>query len=304
MIYTLGCSMTKWYWPTWADWVQVYDQPVVNLANKGYGNQNIYWTLVNLSDKLTTSDEVNIMWAENHRLDLWYDQEWINTKDVMGFFPDTNGKLWFSNTTPYMGLYRTHPDLYTSFTNMVIETLQIILQTQLLLDRIGCKYVMHSSKNLWCDGRPIFLPKYQTTYQHKHGISEEELEIATNIMLLDPVRKLIGLIDWSKFLGKMTNPFDAKQSQGIWEYYINNREVVLLKHDTDHHPNSLAHHDYAVEIVLKKNPKLGKFRSVAEQIAKETTSYSIPTFTSDEYIIKSDVGLLDNKYKVLLEKLK
>jgi hypothetical protein len=243
------------------------------------------------------------MWAENHRLDLWYDRAWIDEKDVLGFFPDTKGKLWFTDNVPYLGLYRTHPDFYSSFSNMIIETLQLIFQTQLLLDRIGCNYVMHSSKNLWCDGRPLFLEKYQTTYQNKHGISEEELKIAFEIMSLAPVRKLINLIDWSKFLCNITDPFDAKQSQGIWEYYINNKEYVLLKHETDHHPNSLAHHDYALEIVLGQDPKQGRHRNIAKRIAEEATAYLVPAFTPNDFVINTNVELLDDKYKLILEKL-
>jgi hypothetical protein len=244
------------------------------------------------------------MWAENHRLGLWYDRAWIDEKDVLEFFPNTNGQLWFTGDTPYAGLYRTHPDLYTSFTNMVIETLQIILQTQLLLNQIGCKYVMHSSKNLWCDGRPVFLPKYQTTYQHKHGISEEELDLASKIMSLEPIRKLINLIDWSKFLCGVTDPFDAKQINGIWEYFINNKEYVILKHETDHHPNSLAHHDYALEVVLGRDPKIGIHRKLAKQIAEETTTYPVPAFTDEEFVISAEVELLDDKYKEILKSLK
>jgi len=304
MIYVLGCSMAKWYWPTWADWLTVYDQPVTNLANKGYGNQKIYWSLVDASDKITANDTVNIMWAENHRIDLWYDQAWVDEKKVHDFFPDTDGKLWYTNNdSPYVGLYRTHPDFYTSFTNMVIETLQIIFQTQLLLNRIGCKYVMHSSKNLWCDGRPIFLPKYQTTYQHKHDISEEELEIARKIMALEPVHKLINMIDWSKFLCGIDNPFDAKQSKGIWEYYINNKEYVVLKHETDHHPNSLAHHDYALELILGQDPKKGRYKQLAKEIAEGAMTYPVPNFTAEDFVIAPSVELLDHKYKVILENL-
>lgn len=303
MIYVLGCSMSKWYWPTWVDWLRLYDQPVVNLANKGYGNQNIYWNLVNASDKITPNDTVNIMWTENHRIGLWYDKEWIDNKDVLGFFPDTQGRLWYSKHTPYTGFYRSHPDLYTSFTNMIVETLQIILQTQLLLDRIGCDYVMHSGKNIWSDGRPIFLPKFQTTYQHKHGISQEELKIANNAMSLEPVHKLIGLIDWSRFLPKIDNPYDATQSKGIWEYFINNKEYVLLKHETDHHPNTLAHHDYALEIILRQDPKQGRHRQLARKIAEETTVYPVPEFTADDFVISPVIELLDNKYKIMLENL-
>jgi len=147
------------------------------------------------------------------------------------------------------------------------------------------------------------LEKYQTTYQHKYGISEEELEIASKIIALEPVRKLIKLIDWSKFLCNITDPFDAKQSCGIWEYYINNKEYVVLKHETDYHPNSLAHHDYALEVVLGQDPKQGQHRQLAKKIAEETVTYPVPAFTAEDFVIAPDVELLDHKYKIVLENL-
>lgn len=304
MVYVLGCSMSKWIWPTWVDWLRVYDQPVTNLANKGYGNQNIYWILLDNIDTISSDDHINIMWAENHRIGLWYDEEWILEKKVLDFFPDTKGKLWFTKDAPYMGLYRTHPDLYSSFTNMIIDQLQIIYQTQLLLDRIGCSYIMHSAKNLWADGRPKFYPKYQTTYQEKGDITAAEVEIIKDITRLNPVKNLVKLVDWTKFIDPPNEPFNPKQYAGIWEYFINNKEYVILKHDIDHHPNSLAHHDYALEKILKQDPKQGKHRAIAKQIAEDTMNMPIPEFTADDFAIRPNVELLDNKYKILLENLR
>lgn len=303
MVYVFGCSMSKWYWPTWADWLTVYGTPVTNLANKGYGNQNIYWSILDRINTFTADDHINIMWAENHRIGLWYDEEWVIDKDVAGFFPNAKGKLWYTNDTPYTGLYRTHPDLYTSFTNMVIDQLQIIFQTQLLLNKIGCSYTMHTSKNLWGDGRPKFYPKYQTVYQTKQDISPGEIEVAKSIIKLSPINNLLKQIDWSVFVDAPKDPMDPAQYTGIWEYFINNKEFVILKHDTDHHPNSLTHHDYALEKILKINPKSGKHRSIAEQISKETMDMPIPEFTPDDFIIDPEKQLLHEKYQTLLKEL-
>jgi hypothetical protein len=79
---------------------------------------------------------------------------------------------------------------------------------------------------------------------------------------------------------------------------------VILKHETDHHPNSLAHHDYALEKILGQDPKKGKFRTIAKQIAEETINYPIPEFTAEEFIIDPTIELLDLKYVSLLENLK
>ena len=305
MIYVFGCSMAKWIWPTWVDWLKVYQEhQVVNLANKGYGNQNIYWILLDKINTITPDDHINIMWTENHRIGLWYDKEWIIEKKVLGFFPNTKGKLWFTEDEEYQGLYRTHPDLYTSFTNMLIDQLQIIYQTQLLLDKIGCSYTMHTAKNLWADGRPKFYPKYQTTYQAKDDITVNEIKIIKNITKLQPVKNLVDLIVWDRFINSPTDPFNPKQYAGIWEYFINNKEYVVLKHDTDHHPNSLAHHDYALEKILGKDPKSGKHRETAKQIAEETMHIPIPEFTANDYVIDPTEELLNKKYVDLLASLR
>lgn len=302
MIYTFGCSMAKWYWPTWVDWLRVYDQPVTNLANKGYGNQNIFWELINRIDTLTADDHLIIMWCENHRISQWYDREWIDQNQVLGFFPDTNGKLWFTNNMPYMGMYRTHPEFYSSFSNMIIDKLQTIWHTQMILDRIGCKYTMVESKNLWADGRPVFKPIFKARFSDRTGLSKEEIAHAKELMQIKPVQQLLKQINWDKFVGDR-NCNDPEDFHGIWEYFINNKEYVTYKHDTDNHPNSLAHHDFALEIILGQDPKKGRFRQTALDISKGSMQYPVPAFSPEDYVIPANVELLDNKYKVMLENL-
>ena len=303
MTYVLGCSMSKWYWPTWVDWLRVYDKPIINLANKGYGVDIIYWQILKYLDKIKPEDHIIIMWPENHRVGFWYDREWAEQREVLGFFPNTNGKLWFSNTEQYQGFYRVHPELQPSFTHMAVNKLQAILQVQQILDKKNCTYQMTSTGNLWFDRRPVFKPSYKTTYQIYPTITREEIANVNKILEMEPVKKLVGLINWDKFVYTPADPYNPKSHIGLWEYFVANKEYFVLKHETDNHPNSLAHHDFALEWILGQNPTTGKHRKVAYQIATETQKYLVPEFTDTDFIIDPEVELLDSKYKTLLETL-
>lgn len=303
MTYIFGCSMAKWYWPTWADWLQVYSQPVTNFSYPGYGNSNSYWNLLAYSDKLTPSDHVIISWTQNHRLTQWYDNTWIKENDCLGFFPDTNGQLWFTGDKPYMGLYRTHPDRQSSYTNMLIDQLQNMLHTQLLLEKIGCKYTMVTMNNLWWDGRPIYKPTFKTMWQTKTGASRDDIKIANDVIKLLPIRNLLKQINWSAYANGPSDPFKPEQYTGIWEYYVNTREYTKLKHEVDNHPNALIHHDFALEVLLKQDPKTGKHRDVARQIAEDAMTMYIPEFSPMDFVASPETQLLDKKYKTMLEEL-
>jgi len=303
MIYTLGCSMTKWYWPTWSDWLSAYGESVTNWAFKGYGNSNFYWNLLDKVDTITPDDHVIIAWTQNHRVNVWYDRRWADENDVLGFFPDTKGQLWYTNNVPYTGMYRTHPEYQTSFTNMIIDQLQTMLNTQLLLEKIGCKYTMFTICSPWWDGRPTFTPKFQTTWQHLRQAKAIEIEIANDIIGIPPVNNLLKQIDWSNYANAPSDPSNPKDYKGIWEYYIGNKEYVMLSHQTDHHPNSLAHHDFLLEVILKQDSKQGKHRALARQIAEDAISMPIPEFTAGDFVADISTELLDTKYKNMLENL-
>jgi len=303
MIYTFGCSMTKWYWPTWADWLQVYDQPVTNLSYPGYGNTNTYWNILNQINKLNPGDHVIVAWTQNHRLAQWYDREWIEEKDCLGFFPDTDGRLWFTEDEPYKGLYRTHPSYQTSYTNMLVDQLQTMLHTQWLLEKIGCKFTMVTMSSIWWDGRPVYKPTFRHMWHTVNGASQKDNRIAESLIKLEPIRKLLNLINWSTYANGPDDPTDPEQYSGIWEYYINNREYKKLKHETDNHPVSLAHHDFALEVILKKDPKKGKYRNVAREISEDAMTMYIPEFSPTDFVASPETKLLDNKYKTILEEL-
>jgi hypothetical protein len=304
MIYTFGCSATKWYWPTWADWARVYLGPVTNLGFKGYGNQNIYWNLVAYRERITKDDTVYILWTQNHRIALWYDREWIDDKDCLGFFPNTQGQLWFTAGTPYMGLYRTHPEHQTSFANIIIDKLKTIYDTQLVLDTIGCKYLMHFAQNPWFDARPSYKPVFTPKWDTKSSLLASEAEYARKILAMPPIAALMKSIDWTKFSDPPADPFDPDQYLGFMEYYLRKKEFVIYSHESDRHPVALAQHDLLFEKFLKQDAKTARHRSAAIEISKAAMYMPIPKFTEQDFVAPAETETLDPKFQSWLDQLK
>ena len=252
MIYTFGDSFTKYYWPTWSDWLQEYsNQPVINLGHPGFANELFYYKILEISDNIQPSDQVYIMWTGSNRVCEWYDNNFVNEKDWAGFFPDTQGSLWFTENKKYQGFYKSHPDSLPSLTDMIIRNFDIILKTQLLLDSIGCEYHMMFWQNPWLDTREIFLPTYSTTWNQKERITKNEIELAQAILEIKPLRSILKLIKWNKFVNPPNSLDDPSTYNGIYEFVIDNKELVLYSGLNDKHPNSLAQHDWTVKYLLK-----------------------------------------------------
>lgn len=292
MIYTFGDSFTKWHWPTWSDWLASYTtHPVANLAYPGNTNSSIYNQLLILKNRLTKHDSVYIMWTGSNRVCEWYDQEYVDAKDRRRFLPNTNGDLWFSKQ-PYLGLYKTHPDALPSFSQMVINNFDIILKTQWLLNQIGCDYKMMFWQNPWLDTREQFVPVYCHTWQNKYNMTKIEIDQAQAIIELDPVAGMLSLINWDKFAVKPCNPLLPKTYSGLWEFVLDNKELVTMSHNTDHHPNTLAHHDWTVLHLLPGcNPIL---RVDAVDLAKELKSMPIPEHDRTSEILYINKLLQEN----------
>lgn len=292
MIYTLGCSFTKWYWPTWSDWLAAYsDEQVTNWAYPGHTNQVIYYTLLERMSQLTANDTVYIMWTGNNRCCEWYDQTWINQHDCQGFFPKTDGKLWFSSDLPGQGFYKTHPDYQPSLTEMIVSNFTIIFNTQLLLDRIGCKYHMMFWQNPWLDTREQHRPVYARSWPTKDHISNSEKEFAQYILTIPPVLQLLKQINWAHFIAApndITNPLDYS---GIWEFMLSSKELVAQNHVTDPHPNTLAHHDWVAQRILCQDPI---HRAQALALSESARNMLVPEWSAEEAIIGANLIL--NQY--------
>jgi len=291
MIYTLGCSFTKWHWPTWADWLADYRGPVINWAYPGYNNQLIYWLLMERLDRLSANDHVYIMWTENNRIPQWYDPEWIDRNDCRGFFPNNDGKLWFGKDN-YMGLYRTHPEHQFSQTHNIIETFKIILDTQQLLEKRDIKYTMMFMRNPWVDVRPEYKNNFITSWDKKTGFSLADHDLAKKILRMETVSNLLNMINWNKFVEQI-NISAPESYTGLWEYLLSNKEFILFNHKKDPHPNTLAHHDYLTEKILKQDAKLNKSRTMAKKLTNDFIDVAIPSWTDEDFIGSPDKSLFN-----------
>lgn len=279
MIYTLGCSFTKWHWPTWSDWLAVYAQePVTNWAYPGLTNSAIYYKLLDSMESITAHDTVYIMWTGNNRSCLWYDADWVEQHDCHGFFPDR--ELWFGSKT-YTGLYKTHPDYLPSLTHMIIDNLAIIFNTQLLLDRLGCRYHMMFWQNPWLDTRETYKPSFDISWNKKQHISQSEIDQARSIMSLGPVASLLENLDWSKFVQKPDRLDQPAQYTGLWEYLLSSPELIMLNHVRDRHPNTAAHHDWLTEKILQVP---GQHADTARDLSQHMHNMEIPSWSSTAVI--------------------
>jgi hypothetical protein len=298
MIYTLGCSFAKWHWPTWADWLTVYKHPVTNWACPGYGNQLMYWLLVDRVEQITSQDHVMIMWSEPNRITQWYEEDWVIENDVAGFFPNDK-KLWFSDGEDYTGLYRTHPDRKFSQIHNIVDTFKIIYDTQQLLDGIGISYTMMFMTNPWIDTRPNYIPNFTTNWDKKNQLSEVDNKKVQSILNLSPIKKLLDRIDWGKFVGNPT--IDSPESfAGLWQYYVERKELFSLAHETDFHPNILAHHDYLIEKILDQELSTSVHRPLAKKLTKDNINMQLPAWQQKDFIGSVDNPLLDQKFKLLI----
>lgn len=283
MIYTLGCSFTKWYWPTWADWLGAYrSQPIKNLAGSGWTNDLIYYQLLQRANKITQHSEVYIMWTGSNRVCEWYDRDSIDQRDCQDFFPDTDGQLWFTHREPYQGLYRSHPDRLPSLSHMQIEMFNTILQTQLLLNQVGCKYQMMFWQNPWCDCREIFRPSFHLTWPNKSSLTTKEVDQALSVLELPVIQSIINQVDWKKFVAIKDDLDNPASYNGLWEYTLSSKDLVSFAHQTDAHPNTLAQHDWAFDFLCEEtDPHL---RASAKKLALELINIDIPPYDRQKAI--------------------
>ena len=294
MIYTLGCSFTKWFWHTWSDWLAEYSQePVVNLAWPGVSNDVVYWQLMARQHSITKDDTVIIMLTGSNRTSIWYDREWIEQNDCWGFFP--KDKLEFGQAVG-QGMYRLHPDRDVSLTHMIVNNFSVIHQIQNLLQGIGCKYRMVFWQNPWYDVRPRLEPSWRYVWNTKQQLSKQEQQISKEILQMIPVKNLINMIDWTVFYLPPVDPLDPVGYSGMWEYKNQkqlSQEYMQYAHD-DPHPDAVIQHDFLVEVILKQNLTDNDVRQQAKQFALDSIDHKIH-LSRDQ--------LITDKYETKIQKV-
>lgn len=292
--------MTKWYWPTWADWLAAYGHEVVNLAYTGFGINHQEWILHDIYSQIGPQDHVVVMWPQNHRIMQWYDREWIDQHDCQGFFPECQGRLWFTQDVLWQGLYRTRPELGHSLTHMIVQGFATILNVQKILQSIGCQITMAFAQNPWLDGRPTYVPKFATRWQELNQISGKEIDFARQLCKLRPFRSVLEQIDWDCFVDAPKNPQDVNEYSGIWEYYLSDRNYVIHKHPKDNHPPPIVHHDWAVKHLLQIDPKTAKHSALALELTDLSHSIEIPAWSDHDAVADPRESMLHASFQSII----
>ena len=77
-LFTFGCSLTNYYWPTWADILSQEIPEYYNYGRTGAGNLFISSAIVeaNIKHNFTEDDLVLVMWSSVSREDRYKNQRW------------------------------------------------------------------------------------------------------------------------------------------------------------------------------------------------------------------------------------
>lgn len=153
---TVGCSFTKYQWPTWANILahEMSHAEFINLGKSGAGNPFISYKVAEGHTRLkyNKDDLIVIMWSTFCREDRYLNDNWHTPGNIFTqqFYPDSFVKK-FCDTKGY-----------------IIRDLNVVSLTKGFLDSLPCKY--------------IFLTSVPWNYQN-----EETHEIGKILELYKPV---------------------------------------------------------------------------------------------------------------------
>lgn len=246
-----GCSYTKWFWPTWADYIggNLYDS-YMNLGAGGAGNRFIFnqisWALE--YGKITKDDTVIISWSGIPREDriLPGNHGWTHT-----------GNINFQNIYPLEGVKK-----YFNILSTAQELMSYITTLNFALKQIGCEVIM--------------------TCMFPWHIEDFIGEPATPSTVLKDF-KLFKNLGYDKMLKNYYNKYLIPGSIEEYKWKIDDTpNWVIYEPDKgthkDNHPSSWVHYKFALDVLsplIKNNskPKSSLLSSELITNSKEWTDF-------------------------------
>ena len=161
-IFAVGCSLTRYHWPTWADILAKEFDSFENWGQTGIGNRAIVERLTELvvHRNLTEDDVILVQWSDPHRFD----------SHVPHRFPldgwTTGGSI--HNNPEYTPEWIEN---YWNETSYVMHTLNFIKLGISLLDSQPAKWYMTSMNDLIDDiDRCIIYDRYRNMFDRNEWI--------------------------------------------------------------------------------------------------------------------------------------
>lgn len=130
-LFAFGCSFTQYNWITWADILGNLFDEYYNYGVCGAGNMYMFNRFIHNIEthKINKNDTVMFMWTNVTREDRFINGEWTRC-----------GNLYTSQDFYTKDFIEKYVDIQGCYE----RDIPIIHATRLLLDSIGCKYVMMS----------------------------------------------------------------------------------------------------------------------------------------------------------------
>ena len=83
-LFTFGCSMTRYHYPTWADIIGCEWQHFENWGRTGAGNSYIFNSIMEClgRNRLTENDTVLVLWSSISRIDAYQYNDWVHHHSI------------------------------------------------------------------------------------------------------------------------------------------------------------------------------------------------------------------------------
>lgn len=167
-IFTFGCSLTEYAWPTWAV-IMSYDLkvPVYNFAKPGMGNVGIHHMMMyaDMIHKFTKDDKILILWSSWSREDRIKNKKWNNSGSV------------FHNTYYDRRFLKTHWDM----DNDIVKNSSAIISANAMYGELI------AWQGSWA---PLFVPEDNKVYKNN---SKKIIEIYKSALPEIQIYKLDGV---------------------------------------------------------------------------------------------------------------
>jgi hypothetical protein len=241
-LFAVGCSFTKYQWPTYADIVGRSVPHFENWGISGIGNRAIFERIIELDVKnsLTADDVVIVQWSGIHRWDVH-----------LPAYKGWQGKGAIFTGTDHDSNYNAEwIQKFWDERSYIMHTCHFVLAAKAYLESKGCRWVFTSLNNILDD-------------VNRYGELDNYLTALKKIEWLPAMNEWLeqGNYQKAQFFSQ-TNIYGVIGSVFRTEFF-------------DQHPTPIAHYDYAKQYL---KPLLGieldrQFAEQAEEIVASTDEF-------------------------------
>jgi hypothetical protein len=229
-LFTFGCSMTQYNWPTWADILGIKWKYFENWGEPGAGNYFIFNSVIecDIKNNLTPNDTVIIMWTAPARHDCFSGNKWGHSHHI--FNVD-------NNIAPC-------PDGYWLMSFSYIYAVDQILKNR----KIPCKMTSWLNYN-------HFNSKFHHMYKNllsniQYVPVSTQVNKVPNFNDIDQMMKILynnlSGPDWPTLEDIKQNQYSTtsaiqQEIEGFWTHLNNDKRVSIASTVIDKHPLPGSH---------------------------------------------------------------